>query len=46
MYQLIVGLSIENMKDKKKYTLTEELLNKHFRYGYCATCAFMSRSIH
>ena len=28
---------IENIKDKKKYTLTEELLNKHFRYGYCAT---------
>ena len=29
---------IENIKDKKQYTLTEELLNKHFRYGYCATC--------
>ena len=32
------GITIENIKDKKKYTLTEELLNKHFRYGYCATC--------
>ena len=32
------GIIIENIKDKKKYTLTEELLNKHFRYGYCATC--------
>ena len=32
------GIVIENIKDKKKYTLTEELLNKHFRYGYCATC--------
>ena len=32
------GIMIENIKDKKKYTLTEELLNKHFRYGYCATC--------
>ena len=31
------GIIIENIKDKKKYTLTEELLNKHFRYGYCAT---------
>ena len=31
------GITIENIKDKKKYTLTEELLNKHFRYGYCAT---------
>ena len=29
---------IENIKDKKQHTLTEELLNKHFRYGYCATC--------
>ena len=32
------GIIIENIKDKKKYTLTEELSNKHFRYGYCATC--------
>ena len=32
------GITIENIKDKKKHTLTEELLNKHFRYGYCATC--------
>ena len=32
------GIIIENIKDKKKHTLTEELLNKHFRYGYCATC--------
>ena len=32
------SITIENIKDKKKYTLTEELLNKHFRYGYCATC--------
>ena len=32
------GIIIENIKDKNKYTLTEELLNKHFRYGYCATC--------
>ena len=32
------GITIENIKNKKKYTLTEELLNKHFRYGYCATC--------
>ena len=31
------GITIENIKDKKKYTLPEELLNKHFRYGYCAT---------
>ena len=31
------GILIENIKDKKKYTLPEELLNKHFRYGYCAT---------
>ena len=31
------GIIIENIKDKKKYTLPEELLNKHFRYGYCAT---------
>ena len=31
------GIIIENIKDKKKHTLTEELLNKHFRYGYCAT---------
>ena len=32
------GIIIENIKDKNKYMLTEELLNKHFRYGYCATC--------
>ena len=32
------GIIIENIKDKKKHILTEELLNKHFRYGYCATC--------
>ena len=31
------GITIENIKDKKQYTLPEELLNKHFRYGYCAT---------
>ena len=31
------GIIIENIKDKKKHTLTEEILNKHFRYGYCAT---------
>ena len=32
------GIIIENIKTKQKHTLTEELLNKHFRYGYCATC--------
>ena len=31
------GIIIENIKTKQKHTLTEELLNKHFRYGYCAT---------
>ena len=31
------GIVIENIKTKDKHTLTEELLNKHFRYGYCAT---------
>ena len=31
------GITIGNIKDKKQYTLPEELLNKHFRYGYCAT---------
>ena len=31
------GIIIENIKTKQKHTLNEELLNKHFRYGYCAT---------
>ena len=31
-------ITIENIKDKKKHTLDEETLYKHFRYGYCATC--------
>ena len=30
-------ITIENIKDKKKHTLDEETLYKHFRYGYCAT---------
>ena len=30
-------ITIENIKDKKKHTLDEEILYKHFRYGYCAT---------
>lgn len=31
-------ITIENIKTKKKSTLDEEILYKHFRYGYCATC--------
>ena len=30
-------ITIENIKDKKKHTLDEEILYKHFRYGYCST---------
>ena len=30
-------ITIENIKTKKKSTLDEETLYKHFRYGYCST---------
>ena len=33
------GITIENIKDKKdRHTVPEDVINKHFRYGYCATC--------
>ncbi len=33
------GITIENIKDKKdRHTLPEDVIYKHFRYGYCATC--------
>ena len=30
-------ITIENIKDKKKHTLDEDILYKHFRHGYCST---------
>ena len=31
------NITIENIKTKKKSTLDEDTLYKHFRYGYCST---------
>lgn len=32
------NITFQNIKTKDIHTLDEEVLYKHFRYGYCATC--------